>query len=130
VLFVRRIFTDKDGSTGQLNMLCSDLACNGEQVVTTCQERWKVEEFNKSLKSNAGLAESPTRTVTPQNNHIFMSIYAVFRLGCLKIKHKANHFVLRAKLFIMANQMAYEELQKLQAAQHQLLIYKSYAYPC
>ena len=29
-----------------------------------------------------------------------MSIYAVFKLECLKIKHKANHFVLRAKLFI------------------------------
>ena len=65
---------------------------------------------------NAGLAKSPTRTVTTQNNHIFMFIYAVFKLECLKIKHKANHFALRAKLFIKANQMAYEELQKLRAA--------------
>jgi len=116
VLFVRRVFTNKDGSIGLLNLVCSDLACNGEQVSTIYQKRWKVEEFHKSLKSNAGLAKSPTRTVITQNNHIFMSIYAVFKLECLKIKHKANHFALRAKLFIKANQMAYEELQKLRAA--------------
>ena len=116
VLFVRRVFTNKDGSIGLLNLVCSDLACNGEQAATIYQKRWKVEEFHKSLKSNAGLAKSPTRTVTTQNNHVFMSIYAVFKLECLKIKHKANHFALRTKLFIKANQIAYEELQKLLAA--------------
>ncbi|MDP3007965.1 MAG: hypothetical protein Q8N30_02710 [Methylococcales bacterium] len=51
-----------------------------------------------------------------QKNHIFMSIYAVFKLECLKIKHKTNHFALRIRLFIKANQLAYEELQKLRAA--------------
>lgn len=116
VLLVRRVFTNKDGSIGLLNLVCSDLACNGEQVATTYQKRWKVEEFHKSLKSNAGLAKSPTRTVTTQNNHVFMAVYAVFKLECLKIKHKANHFALRTKLFIKANQMAYAELRKLQAA--------------
>ncbi|POZ49685.1 hypothetical protein AADEFJLK_04530 [Methylovulum psychrotolerans] len=116
VLFVRRVFTNKDGSIGLLNLVCSDLACDGGQASAIYQKRWKVEEFHKSLKSNAGLAKSPTRTVITQNNHIFMSIYAVFKLECLKIKHKTNHFAMRAKLFIKANQMAYEELQKLRAA--------------
>ena len=116
VLLVRRVFTNKDGSIGLLNLVCSDLACNGGQVATIYQKRWKVEEFHKSLKSNAGLAKSPTRTVITQNNHVFMSIYAVFKLECLKIKYKANHFALRTKLFIKANQMAYAELQKLRAA--------------
>lgn len=116
VLLVRRVFTNKDGSIGLLNLVCSDLACNGEQVATIYQKRWKVEEFHKSLKSNAGLAKSPTRTVTTQNNHVFMAIYAVFKLECLKIKHKVNHFALRTKLFIKANQMAYAELLKLRAA--------------
>lgn len=116
VLFVSRIFTNKDGSIGLLNLVCSDLTCNGEQVAAIYQKRWKVEEFHKSLKPNAGLAKSPTRTITTQNNHVFMSIYAVFKLECLKIKHKANHFVLLTKLFIKANQMAYAELQKLRTA--------------
>jgi len=45
-----------------------------------------------------------------------MSVYAVFKLECLKIKHKANPFALRIKLFIKANQIDYAELQKLRAA--------------
>lgn len=116
VLIVRRIFTNKDGSTGTLNLVCSDLSCNGEQVATIYEKRWKVEEFHKSLKSNASLAKSPTRTITTQCNHVFMSIYAVFKLECLKIKHKINHFALRAKLLIKATQQAYTELQKLRTA--------------
>jgi hypothetical protein len=116
ILLVRRVFTNKDGSTATLNLVCSDLSCDGEQVATLYQKRWKVEEFHKSLKSNAGLAKSPTRTVTAQNNHVFMSIYAVFKLECLKIKHKTNHFALRAKFFIRATQQAYAELQNLRTA--------------
>jgi hypothetical protein len=116
VLLVRRVFTNKDGSTATLNLICSDLSCEGEQVATLYQKRWKVEEFHKSLKSNAGLAKSPTRTVTTQNNHVFMSIYAVFKLECLKIKYKTNHFALRAKFLIRATQQAYAALQSLRTA--------------
>lgn len=116
VLIVRQVFTNKDGSTGILHLVCSDLTCDGEQVTTIYKKRWKVEEFHKSLKSNAALSKSPTRTVTTQNNHVFMSIYAVFKLECLKLKHKLNHFALRAKLFIKATQQAYSELQALRAA--------------
>jgi len=116
VLIARQVFTNKDGSTGLLNLVCSDLTLDGEQVTTIYKKRWKVEEFHKSLKSNAALAKSPTRTVTTQNNHVFMSIYAVFKLECLKLKLKLNHFALRAKLYIKATQQAYRELQALRAA--------------
>lgn len=116
VLLVRQIFTNKDGSTGILNLVCSDLALNGEQTTAIYKKRWKVEIFHKSLKSNAALAKSPTRTVITQNNHVFMSIYAVFKLECLTLKHKLNHFALRTKLFIKATQMAYSELQAMRAA--------------
>lgn len=116
VLLVRQVFTNKDGSTGLLNLVCSDITSDGDQTTTFYKKRWKVEEFHKSLKSNAALAKSPTRKVITQNNHIFMSIYAVFKLECLKIKHKANHFALRAKLLIKATQQAYSELQILRGA--------------
>ena len=116
VLLVRQVFTNKDGSTGLLNLVCSDLTCNGDTITAIYQKRWKVEVFHKSLKSNAALAKSPTRRVTTQNNHVFMAIYAVFKLECLKLKHKTNHFALRAKLFIKATRQAYAELQTLQAA--------------
>lgn len=116
VLLSRRVFTNKDNSIGLVNLVCSDLTLDGEQIAVFYQKRWKVEEFHKSLKSNAGLAKSPTRTVTTQNNHVFMAIYSVFKLECLKIKHKLNHFALRMKLLIKASQQAYHQLQKLQAA--------------
>ena len=116
VLLVRQVFKNKDGSIGLLNLVCSDLTCDGEKVTTIYKKRWKVEVFYKSLKSNAALAKSPTRRVTTQNNHVFMSIYAVFKLECLNIKHKINHFALRAKIFLQATQRAYLELQALKAA--------------
>jgi hypothetical protein len=116
VLLVRQVFTNKDGSTGLLNLVCSDLTLDGEQVAAIYQKRWKVEVFHKSLKSNAALAKSPTQTVMTQNNHVFMSIVAVFKLECLKIRHKVNHFALRAKLFITATQQAYQQLQALRTA--------------
>lgn len=116
VLLVRRVFTNKDGSIGKLTLVCSDLTCESDQVASLYQKRWKVEEFHKSLKSNAGLAKSPTRTVTTQNNHVFMAICAVFKLECLKIKHKLSHFALRMKLLIKASQQAYQQLQELRAA--------------
>lgn len=116
VLLVRQVFTNKDDSAGLLNLVCSDLTCDGEKITALYKKRWKVEVFHKSLKSNAALARSPTRRVTTQNNHVFMSIYAVFKLECLNIKLKTNHFAIRAKLFIKAARQAYAELQALRAA--------------
>jgi hypothetical protein len=80
------------------------------------QKRWKVEGYHKSLKSNAALAKSPTRTFRTQQNHVFMTIYAVFKLECLKMTHKLNHFALRAKLYVKALQQAFSELTRLKAA--------------
>jgi len=116
VLLVSRVFTNKDGSTGRLSLVCSDLTCDGDRVADLHQKRWKVEDYHKSLKSNAALAKSPTRTLRTQHNHVFMSIYAVFKLECLKRIHKLNHFALRAKLYVKALQQAFRELTRLKAA--------------
>jgi hypothetical protein len=116
ILLVRRVFTNKDGSTGELTLVCSDTTLDGNHVSTLYQKRWKVEEFHKSLKSNASLSKSPTKTIKTQANHVFMAIYSVFKLECLKIKTALNHFALRTKLLIRANQMAFMELQRLKGA--------------
>lgn len=122
VLLVRRLFTNKDGSTGMLNLICSDISQSGDYVATIYEKRWRVEEYQqlplgyKSLKSNAALGKSPTKTITTQINHIFLSIMAVFKLECLKIKHSLNHFAIRAKLLIKANQVAFAEFQRLKGA--------------
>jgi hypothetical protein len=116
VLLVGRVFTNKDGSTGRLSLVCSDLTCDGEQVADLHQKRWRVEDYHKSLKSNAALAKSPTRTLRTQQNHVFMTICAVFKLERLKMTHKLNHFALRAKLYVKAIQHAFSELARLKVA--------------
>ena len=116
VLLVRQVFTNKDGSTGILHLVCSDLTCDYNAITTTYKKRWKVEVFHKSLKSNANLAKSPTRTSRTQSNHVFMSIYATFKLECLSIKNKLNPFALCRKLLINASRTAYAELQQFRAA--------------
>ena len=113
VLLSRQVFTNKDGSTGILYLACSDLDCDPAAIQTIYQKRWKVEVFHKTLKSNAALAKSPTQRVRTQGNHVFLSIYAAFRLECLAIKHKLNHFALRAKLYLKAVRLAFDELQTL-----------------
>ncbi len=116
VLIHRQVFTNKDGSTGILYLACSDLDCNVPEIEAIYKKRWNVEVFHKTLKSNTGLAKSPTKSVRTQSNHIFMSIYAAFQLECLKIKHKINHFALRSRIYIKALQQAMCELHLLKSA--------------
>ena len=42
--------------------MSSDVALDHERLTTIYQRRWKVEEYHKSLKSNASLTKSPTKT--------------------------------------------------------------------
>jgi len=113
VLLARQVFMNKDGSTGILYLACSDLDCDPAAIETIYQKRWSVEVFHKTLKSNTALAKSPTQRVRTQGNHVFLSIYAAFRLECLSLKHKMNHFALRAKLYLKANRIAFDQLQTL-----------------
>lgn len=116
VLVARQVFKNKDGSTGILHLVCSDLTCDYDAITTTYKKRWQVEVFHKSLKSNANLAKSPTRTQRTQSNHVFMAIYATFKLECLSITNKLNPFALCRKLLINASRSAYAQLQLLRAA--------------
>ena len=46
----------------------------------------------------------------------FLATYAVFKLECLKIKTKLNHFALRLKLLVSANQSAFAQLKAISGA--------------
>ena len=116
LLLLRQRFTNKDGSTGEMYLACSDLNCDGETIETIYQKRWKVETFHKTLKSNAALSKSPTKRVRTQSNHCFMAIYAACRLEGLRVKHRLNHFALRSRLYLKAIRYAFDELQILKAA--------------
>lgn len=119
VLLHRQVFTNKDGSIGILYLACSDLACTATEIEAIYQKRWSVEVFHlcpsgyKTLKSNVGLAKSPTKCVRTQSNHVFMAIYAAFQLECLHLTHKMSHFALRSKLYISALQQALKGLAEL-----------------
>jgi hypothetical protein len=73
-------------------------------------------ESHISLKQNAALGKAPVRRVVTQNNHIFAALYAFFKLVCLKIKCHLNHFALRARLYLKATRIAFDEFQALKAA--------------
>ena len=116
VLLLRQVFTNGDGSTGTLYLVCSELDCDGETIEAIYHRRWRVETFHKTLKSNAALGRSPTKTVRTQSNHVFMSIYSVCRLEWLSVRHQINHFALRTRIYLKAVRHAFDELQLLKAA--------------
>jgi hypothetical protein len=95
---VRHVFMNKDGSTGILYLACSDPTMKRGRILATYQKQWPVEVFHKSLKQNAALGKAPVRRVVTQNNHVFAVLYAVFKLECLSLKRRLNHFALRAQL--------------------------------
>jgi hypothetical protein len=116
VCLARQIFTNKDGSSGVLYLACTRLTADWNTITTIYKKRWNVEVYHKSLKSNAALAKSPARRVNAQSNHIFASVITVFKMECLKIKTKMNHFALKSKLYLKAVRSAFDELRQLQAA--------------
>ena len=116
VLLYRQVFTNKDGSKGTLYLASSELDAGGDAICAIYKKRWKVETFHKTLKSDAALAKSPTRTVRTQSIHCFMSIYSACRLEWLSVRHRMNHFALRTRIYLMAVRYASDELQLLKAA--------------
>ena len=116
VLLVRQVFRNEDGSAGTLYLASSELDADGQAICSIYQRRWKVETFHKTLKSNAALSKSPTRTVRAQSNPRFASIYSACRLEWLSVKHGMNHFALRTRIYLKAVQHAFNELQLLKTA--------------
>jgi len=115
VLIAKQVFTNKDGSHGELYLAASDLELTWDALTSLYQKRWNVEVYHKVLKSEAGLAKSPTRTEQTQTAHFFASIYSCFKLECLKLKHATSPFALRGKIYLAALQAGFQELQRLSA---------------
>ena len=113
VLLYRRVFTNKDDSTGLLYLVTNNLGLTAAMMIeTTYKQRWCVEAFHKNIKSNTGLVKFPTSAVLTQSNHIFMSLYVTAIFACLSLK-KLNTFALKRKLYLKAIQVAFAELQLL-----------------
>jgi len=114
LLLIRQDFTNEDGSTGVRYLVTSDLTLSRAQIITIYQKRWKVEEYHRSLKQNAAVAKSPTRTETTQTNHVVAALWAFVKLEMLKVQTKKNHYQLKAQLYTAALQQAFQVLRKLQ----------------
>jgi hypothetical protein len=111
---VKQVFTNGDGSIGILYLVTSDLDLTYDGITTGYGKRWHVEPYHKSLKQNASLSKSPTKTVTTQSNHIFAALCAYIKLEMLKVATQTNHFALKSKLYLQALRTAFDALHDLQ----------------
>jgi hypothetical protein len=113
LLLTKEVFTNKDSSVGVRYLVSSDLTLSFDQLTKLYQRRWSIEVYHKSLKQNASLEKSPTRTPTTQRNHLFASLCAYVKLEALKIKTGVGHFTLKSKISLSALKTAYAEVVKL-----------------
>lgn len=113
VLLARQVFTNEDGSRGIRYLVSSDVTLTDDQFLKLFQKRWSVEVYHKSLKQNAALEKSPTRTETTQRNHFFASLCAYVKLEKMRISKKDGHFTVKAKIYLAAVKAALTELGKL-----------------
>lgn len=110
---MKKVFKNEDESEGILYLITNEMKKNGEQIYEIYQKRWKIEVYHKSIKSNAALKKSPTKTERTQINHVFSSIYAFFKLEIISLNTNMNHFALKYKIIVKANMAAMKELQRL-----------------
>lgn len=113
VQVTRQVFTNEDDSTGILYLVTSDCTLGYADITTIYQERWSIEEYHKSIKSNLGLAKSPTKNAKTQGNHFFAAMCAYIKLERLAKSRNLNQFALKTKLYVKALQASMRELAEL-----------------
>ncbi|AUH72170.1 transposase [Legionella sainthelensi] len=113
VRLLKKTIKNENGSTGVLYRVSNDMTSSAERLYEVYQKRWRIEEYHKSVKQNASLAKSPTKIARTQCNHVFAAIIAYCKLELLKFKTKMNHFAIKYKLFVRANQIAMQELRNM-----------------
>ena len=118
---LRQTCTNADGSTAVRYLVTSDASLTADQLITIYQKRWKVEAYHRSLKQNASLAKSPTRTPTTQTNHFVAALWTFTKLEMLKMHTKKNHYALKTQLYLSALQQAFESLCQLDPVRLDLL---------
>lgn len=115
LLVSRQVFRNENGSEGVLYLSSSDLSLSASSLSLLYQKRWKVEEYHKSLKSNASFSKSPTYRIRSQSNHFFASVVAYIKLEVCRTATRLNHFAQKAQLYQAAIVSAFEQLQEVKA---------------
>lgn len=113
LLIAKQVF--KDGEvTGTLYLTSSEVSLSYEHMTAIYQKRWKVEEYHKSVKSNASFPKSPTRTVATRQSRFIASVMSYVKLERLKVKKSKNHFALKSLMMINATKAAWCVLMQLE----------------
>lgn len=106
----------KFDSTGSY-LITNDTDLNIITLSEIYQKRWRVEEFHKSLKQNLKIEKSPTKTILPQLNHIYLTFLAFIKLEKFRIKFHTNHYSFKEQLYIGALKEAMNKLKILENKQ-------------
>jgi len=109
----------KDGDDDEsiyLYLVTNDIDLTTDKILEIYKRRWKIEEYHKSLKQNLKIEHSPTKVMTSQLNHIFLSVCGFIKLERLRLNYKMNHFAIKEKIYIEALRVAYERVEELECA--------------
>ena len=112
-MVTRQVFKNGDKSTGEIYLITNDLSLTSNHIEDIYQKRWNIETYHRSIKQNASLTKSPTSIAATQLNHIGLSIGAFCELEKLKLASKKNHYVLKRKMLIAANQASLKEIRRM-----------------
>jgi hypothetical protein len=115
VVVTRKVFKDGDAIQGEIYLVTNELSLSGDCAYDIYQRRWNIETYHRSLKQNTSLTKSPTSTQKTQTNHIGVSLLAYSRLEQLKTVQKNNHYAIKRKLLIAANQASYKAYIKMKS---------------
>ena len=109
----------KDGDDDEsiyLYLVTNDIDLTTNKILEIYKRRWKIEEYHKSLKQNLKIEHSPTKVMTSQLNHIFLSVCGFIKLERLRLNYKMNHFAIKEKIYIEALRVAYQKVGELECA--------------
>lgn len=110
----KEIYINADQSEGELYLVTNQEGMTYQQMISLYPERWRIEPSHKSLKNNASIAASPTKTPTTQAHHIVASFCALVQFEWIKIHASIkNHFKIKRKFYAAAIKIAFKELQQL-----------------
>ena len=113
LVVTRQVYKNADKSTGEIYLITNDLNLQSSHIEDIYQKRWNIETYHRSLKQNVSLAKSPTSVIKTQLNHIGLSIGAFIELEKLKLASSKNHYALKRKMLVAANQASHKEIIKM-----------------
>lgn len=116
VLLSKVVFKNGDDTCGVLYLAASDLEHGFEEISTTYNRRWAVEEYHQGLKSAVSVRRSPTKRVQTQRAHILAALYAFVKLERISKKLGRSRQEIKSAIYFHGLRSALEKLSEFHAA--------------